>query len=1348
MLSDILSDIDGIQLFTFYENEQVIELERALPNSVFIFDDIITENKRFARTYFSRGRHNLRDVFYLAQSYSKVPKQLLRDIANFIVLFKQDETNLKHVYNEHCYVSMKNTSFIDVAANSEILGELMKVKENIKRKYSALKKGKADIHSLVSDTLSPIIEPLKQHFGPSTFQAQSIEQHSGNQYFEAENSLALKINGCTMKACIIERFNRTLKEKMFREFTARGSHEWISILPILINEYNNSKHRTIGMSLVEADANPTSVEIKQRKIINRKIKFNIGDNVRINTYKGVFAKGYLPSWSTEIFKIVKINETLATTYQLQDYTGKLIAGCFYSEEILKTNYPNDYLVEKIILDTETWTTQHWIFKHSKSMEDNKSRKTNKWLERNSQQLSIEYGDVEYEELSRILNSLKFRCIYVKGEQKKQVLIEYIPHVALINIEDLACPRLDQLCDDETLPCLLSFYRHNYCILFCWIELNKRKSAYDSIISKYSFILKIYELDPSEIREDAKKLRTIYKQDLDESFENECVHFQSVLKLTTNPPKTLLDMSKFIKEKQFVTIFPYVDVALKMFLCNLASNCSTERSFSTLRRIKNYLRSSMSSERLNSLAVLNIEATLTKSLNYSDVIKTFAAKQARKKKLKSLIFPNDPALLPTTISYELKNHFFSLGPCQPSALELKNKIFPQKKDSQGVLRSFHETYYHRMIEDDKGSNDYKNIKRTIENHESFPEHLTSEMARGMYEKNLRIDSGMHERANRKVAENRQIVSVIIDALIFTARQNIALRGHNEKYTSTNRGNFLELCSFLSTYHPILKLHLEKLKENKINRLSFLSNVTQNKLLCILADMVRTNILKQVNKSGQFAVIIDTTTDVSNQEQFTVILRYIDEGKPQERLVALETAADSTGLGMFKMFCSITEKHNIKWKTQMIAQTYDGAASMQGKYSGLKTRIQAENLQAMFTWCFAHKLNLVIVDTCDCCINTKNFFGDVGALIEFMRARKRTAAFVECQEILNPKEQKRRIKRFSNTRWTSHDRALVVIQEKYPALLKALENISKANDSDRDTTSMAKNLISVITSFQFVLVLVLMRKIFSISTEVSNYLQSKSIDFMQAIKMVNVAKNRLKMVRTDDGCTEIINSAKEFATKNNLLQCDFKVIRARKKKIMPGELSRDEVLCSPADLFRCDVCFKVLDAIITSINLRFNDSQEILKDLSLLTSERMLSIKTKKQLPDNAFQQLSNWININTTKLQCEYLAFSNSLNDLFNDTNPTYTSKPVNKESEGTDQPPDISSEISDESEIEEASTTDMSCLDILGLLSRHNLIAAFPNLYLAYKALCIIPASSASAERSFSKVNFNYYFITINKTED
>lgn len=81
--------------------------------------------------------------------------------------------------------------------------------------------------------------------------------------------------------------------------------------------------------------------------------------------------------------------------------------------------------------------------------------------------------------------------------------------------------------------------------------------------------------------------------------------------------------------------------------------------------------------------------------------------------------------------------------------------------------------------------------------------------------------------------------------------------------------------------------------------------------------------------------------------------------------------------------------------------------------------------------------------------------------------------------------------------------------------------------------------------------------------------------------------------DEGCTEIINTAKEFATTNNLSQCDFKVVRARKKKIMSGELSTDEVLCSPTDLFRCDVCFKVLDAIIHQLTLGLMIRKKFLK-----------------------------------------------------------------------------------------------------------------------------------------------------------
>jgi len=164
----------------------------------------------------------------------------------------------------------------------------------------------------------------------------------------------------TTKACFVERFNRTLKTNMYREFTARGSHKWISILPMLIDNYNNTKHRTIGMTPLQAEKNPSLVTLKQRIITNKKAKFRVGDKVRISTNKGVFTKGYLPNWSTEIFTIVKINKTIPPTYQLHDYNDDPIAGCFYNEEISKTNYPNDYLIEKIVRKRGNQIYVKWV----------------------------------------------------------------------------------------------------------------------------------------------------------------------------------------------------------------------------------------------------------------------------------------------------------------------------------------------------------------------------------------------------------------------------------------------------------------------------------------------------------------------------------------------------------------------------------------------------------------------------------------------------------------------------------------------------------------------------------------------------------------------------------------------------------------------------------------------------------------------------------------------------------------------------------------------------------------------------------------------------------------------------
>lgn len=99
-LQKVISRIKGMGCFLFTSNDDVISFDQVKPNSVFIFDDIICCKQDNIREYFCMGRHKGIDLFYLSQSYAHIPKHLIRENANLIVLFRQDDMNLKHIYND------------------------------------------------------------------------------------------------------------------------------------------------------------------------------------------------------------------------------------------------------------------------------------------------------------------------------------------------------------------------------------------------------------------------------------------------------------------------------------------------------------------------------------------------------------------------------------------------------------------------------------------------------------------------------------------------------------------------------------------------------------------------------------------------------------------------------------------------------------------------------------------------------------------------------------------------------------------------------------------------------------------------------------------------------------------------------------------------------------------------------------------------------------------------------------------------------------------------------------------------------------------------------------------------
>lgn len=154
------------------------------------------------------------------------------------------------------------------------------------------------------------------------------------------------------KASVIERFNKTLKGKLFRIFTWRNSYKYIDILEKVVESYNASIHRSTGFAPV--NVHPGVENIIFKRLYGREIsplyRYQPGEQVRISKLKGVFSKGYLPQWSEEVFLIDKRYATRPPTYVIKDLKGHAIKGRFYENELQKVvkKQSDFWRVEKIL----------------------------------------------------------------------------------------------------------------------------------------------------------------------------------------------------------------------------------------------------------------------------------------------------------------------------------------------------------------------------------------------------------------------------------------------------------------------------------------------------------------------------------------------------------------------------------------------------------------------------------------------------------------------------------------------------------------------------------------------------------------------------------------------------------------------------------------------------------------------------------------------------------------------------------------------------------------------------------------------------------------------------------------
>lgn len=243
------------------------------------------------------------------------------------------------------------------------IGELYQIDLVEMNEYSRMNKGYKYIMTII-DCFSKFAHaiPLKNKTADAVVRALSpilksnkiihIQTDQGKEFFNSKVKQLFKkykINHYSTfsekKASIVERFNRTLKNLMWKKFTTQGNYRWVGILKNLVAQYNNSHHRTIKMRPIDVNKhNERSVLLnikktldKQHKLDKQKPKFKVGDKVRINKYKGKFDKGYLPNWSNEIFTILAVKLTQPITYILKDEMGEIIKGDFTPKNSVKQN---------------------------------------------------------------------------------------------------------------------------------------------------------------------------------------------------------------------------------------------------------------------------------------------------------------------------------------------------------------------------------------------------------------------------------------------------------------------------------------------------------------------------------------------------------------------------------------------------------------------------------------------------------------------------------------------------------------------------------------------------------------------------------------------------------------------------------------------------------------------------------------------------------------------------------------------------------------------------------------------------------------------------------------------------
>ena len=568
----------------------------------------------------------------------------------------------------------------------------------------------------------------------------------------------------------------------------------------------------------------------------------------------------------------------------------------------------------------------------------------------------------------------------------------------------------------------------------------------------------------------------------------------------------------------------------------------------------------------------------------------------------------------------------------------------------------------------------------------------------YKRQTSVLKQLADAHQRDIVHNRAYLRVIITSIFYIAQQNVALRGHEEKRdniagaSDVNRGNLLELLHLRCDDIPWLGERLERQLKSHVQ---WTSPSIQNEILNILSDFVVKRIKDDVLSSRNFAVIMDETSDISRIEQVSICLRYVLAGETLETFIGFFCTSSTEGIVLLELLKKVIAEHGLKLE-HIVGECFDGASNMSGIHKGVAARMKECCPRAVYVHCYAHVLNLALQDTMSEIEPLRNALGTLQSLYNFLEASPKRHAVFSSVKVDGNFITNLTLKSMSETRWSCRWEAVKAIYEQIRKVIRALLILS--DDKDTKTYRDSTALLNAVCDFQFVLGLILLKVILSNTNALSKYLQGKSID------VINAKRNADLVIKTLTNCRNENNF--ELLWKRTMVMSEeikeeikgsrfiFKEAKAprnrpsRRLQSLIGESSDDvERVTTPKNHHRINTFYRSLDYVIGEMKSRFSkNDQEILCALG--------DVVLSKTPSRNSYEHVAEFYKVDQESLAAEKSMYENSIT--------------------------------------EDADSQTRTAVQVVKSMFECGLNDLLPVLYEASTILASIPATSASAERSFS----------------